>query len=223
MSEKPGAASPLKVAVVTGHHPFDFPNFQDMVRGLAGVNAYIQHMEDFVTDFGEARAKYDAVVFYNMHQHTPGNEAGWYDKKTKPALDELGRTPQGILLLHHAILAYPHWGTWSEIVGIQDRRFEYHHGQKVRTEVFHREHPITRGLEPWEMVDETYDMADAGEGSEILLTYNHPKSMRTIAWTRQFRKARVFCYEAGHCESSWANANFREVVRRGILWTANKI
>ena len=223
MVEKAGATPPLRVAVVTGHHPLDFPNFQAAFRSLAGVDAYIQHMEDFVSDAGNARKGYGTVVFYNMHQHTPGNETNWYDKKTKPALDELGTTPQGIFILHHALLAFPKWPMWSKIVGIQDRSFGYHHGQKVRTEIFRRDHPITRGLEPWEMEDETYDMADAGQGSEILLTYNHPKSMRTIAWTRTFKKARVFCYAAGHDKTAYEDPNFREVVRRGILWTAGRI
>jgi hypothetical protein len=223
MAEKAGTPPPLKVAVVTGHHPLDFSNFRDMFRSLAGTNAYIQHMEDFVSDLGNARGSYDTVVFCNMHQHTPGNETNWYDNRTKPTLEELGTTPQRIFMLHHALLAFPKWPMWPELVGIEDRRFRYYHGQKVRSEIVNRDHPITRGLEPWETVDETYTMADAGEGSEILLTYDHPKSMKTIAWTRQFRNSRVFCYEAGHDGTAYEDPDFREVVRRGILWAAGRI
>jgi len=43
---------------------------------------------------------------------------------------------------------------------------------------------------PWEMIDETYTMADAGEGSEILLTTDHAKSMKTLGWMRQYKNAR---------------------------------
>ena len=73
------------------------------------------------------------------------------------------------------------------------------------------------------MVDETYTMADAGPGSEILLTIDHPKSMKTIAWTRQFKRSRVFCFQSGHDDRTWANASFREVLRRGIHWCAARI
>jgi len=38
------------------------------------------------------------------------------------------------------------------------------------------------------MIDETYTMNDAGEDSDILVTYDQEKSMKTIAWTRQVRK-----------------------------------
>ena len=49
----------------------------------------------------------------------------------------------------------------------------------------------------WDIVDETYNIGDADEDSHILLTTDHPQSMKTIAWTRTFGKARVFCYRGG--------------------------
>jgi type 1 glutamine amidotransferase len=86
-----------------------------------------------------------------------------------------------------------------------------------------RKHPITRGLDSWTINDETYTMADAGEGNEILLTTDHPKSMKTLAWTRACKKARVFCFQCGHDNAAWSNATFREVMKRGIQWCARRI
>lgn len=65
-------------------------------------------------------------------------------------------------------------------------------------------------------------MADAGEGSQVLLSTDHPKSMKTLAWARQYKKARVFCLESGHDNQAWANPHFREILRRGILWCAGR-
>ena len=73
------------------------------------------------------------------------------------------------------------------------------------------------------MVDETYLMNDATEGSQILLTTDHPKSMRTIAWTRQFKNARVYCLESGHDRETYVDPNYRAVLSRGILWSAGRI
>ena len=73
------------------------------------------------------------------------------------------------------------------------------------------------------MIDETYTMADAAASSEILLTGEHPKSMKTIAWARQHSKSRVFCLQSGHDDQTWQNANFREVLQRGIQWVAQRI
>ena len=43
-------------------------------------------------------------------------------------------------------------------------------------------------------------MADAGGDNHILLTTDHPRSMRTLAWTRTFRHSRVFCLQPGDGE-----------------------
>jgi type 1 glutamine amidotransferase len=158
------------------------------------------------------------VLFYFMPIDGPAE-----DGPTKAALEHVGETVQGIFVLHHAILAYPEWPVWNAVVGIEDRRFGFHEDQRMQVEVANPEHPIMRGLTGWEMTDETYTMDNAGPGSEILLTVDHPHSMRTIAWTRQHESARVFCLELGHDNSAWSEPNFRTVVERGIQWVARRI
>jgi type 1 glutamine amidotransferase len=158
-----------------------------------------------------------------MLMETPTDDGlPWYAGTPLTALTELGETEQGLVVLHHAILAYPEWPLWSEIVGIADRDFDYHIGETVQSQIANPDHPITAGIDPWTMVDETYEMPDAGEGSEVLITYDHPKSMKSIAWTRRHRNARVFCYEAGHDDNTYSDESFQEVLRRGILWSAGR-
>lgn len=211
-AEKTGG-KPLRVAVVTGGHPFDVINFHKLFRALPGVDAYIQHMDDFVTTPEKVRDEYDVVVFYHMLMPGPANPI-------KSTLEHLGATEQGILVLHHALLAHPEWPVWSEIVGIANRKFGFYHDQAIPIQVAKPDHPITAGLESWTAEDETYTMADAGEGSEILLTTDHAKSMKKLAWTRVYKKSRVFCFQCGHDNAGWSNPNFREVLRRGIQWCA---
>ncbi len=217
------AHQPVSVAVVTGGHSFDVPHFHRLFRGLEGVEAYIQSIDDFCASPREVRQGYDVVLFYIMMMPMPVNEGQpWYAGQPLTALGELGEASQGIVVLHHALLAYPEWPLWSEIVGIDVRQFGYFIGETVHTEIA-ADHPITHGVPAWTMIDETYTMADAGLGSEILLTYDHPRSMRTIAWTRRYRRSRVFCYEAGHDNACWSDEHFREILRRGILWAAGRL
>jgi len=215
--------TPIRVAVVTGGHSYDVPNFHRLFRALDGVEAYIQSIDDFSASAKAVREAYDVVLFYIMMMPTPENEGlPWYAGQPMTALSELGETEQGIVVLHHALLAYPEWPLWSEIVGIADRRFGYFFAETVSSEIM-GDHPITHGISPWTMIDETYTMASAGEDSRVLLTYDHPHSMKTIAWTRQYHRCRVFCYEAGHDNATWPDPNFREVLRRGVLWAAHRI
>jgi len=209
-------APAVKVAVLTGGHAYDVPNFDKLFQSLAGIQTTIQTMEAFFALPAAQRDAYDALLFYHMLMPTPTGSA-------KEALEHLGSTEQGLLVLHHALLAYPQWPVWSEIVGIADRKFGYHHDQKLHVNVTSVRHPITEGLKSWDMIDESYTMADAGQGSEILLTTDHPKSMKTIGWTRQHKKSRVFCFESGHDNQTWVSPDFREVLRRGLLWCARKL
>ena len=90
----------------------------------------------------------------------------------------------------------------------------------MHMEVVNQPHPITAGLKPWDIIDETYQMADAAEDSSILVTTEYPECMKTIAWTRQYKKSPVFCLELGHDNLSWTHESFRKILQQGILWCA---
>lgn len=219
----------LSVAVVTGGHAHDVPGFHQLFRAIPGADCYIQHMEDFVCDGGRVRDDYDVVLFYNMPQPAPPEGVEGWQSRIAPVLEELGSTSQGIFVFHHAILTYWDWPFWSDVVGIGDRHLRaYHHDEALRVEIADPEHPITRGLSAWDIVDETYEMEEPdtqGEGGDnhLLLTVDHPRSMRAVGWTRTFRQARVFCLELGHDNQAYANNGLRKVVERGIRWCGRKI
>jgi len=215
----------LTLAVVTGGHSYDVPHFHRLFHAIGdGMDVYIQYMDDFASSPAEVRQGYDVALFYIMLMDGPANEGHpWYAGKPKAALEGLGQTPQGIVVLHHAILAYPQWSIWHQLTGITERSFGYHVGETVTSHIVDPDHPITRDLSDWTMIDETYTMTDAGADSHVLLTYDHPKSMKTIAWTRQFGQSRVFNYQAGHDNDSWADASFRALLRRGIFWAGGKL
>ena len=147
----------------------------------------------------------------------------WYAGKPKSVLEELGQTGQGIFMLHHSILAYREWPIWSQIVGFSDLTHDVTMAQTLFVEVEDHEHPITSGVSGWDMVDETYKMCDPEPDSQILLTTKHPTSMRVLAWTRQYKNSRVFCYQSGHDNRTWDNPNFITMLWRGIEWCARRI
>jgi uncharacterized protein len=207
---------PLMIAVITGGHDFEVPEFIQLFRSMPGVDFYPQALENFASDLSGVRERYDALVFYNMHAEPP-------TPKAKAVLESLGEQPQGLVFLHHALLAYPRWEPMGEILGMQDRSFTYWHGEQIRVEIADPTHPVTRGLSSWDMVDETYLMPSTGLDSQILLTTEHPKSMKTLAWTRIYKKARVFAFASGHDREAFTNPNFRTVLHRGIAWAAGKI
>ena len=220
MSPLPKESGKLNVAVIEGFHPFNVPQWHAMFRALEGVHYFQQTIDNWAADWGNCRKDYDVALFYNMNMDM---KASPFADAIDKALRELGDTKQGLVVLHHAILSYPDNPVWSEIVGIKDRAFDYHVDQDLTVEIANESHPIAKDLRPWPLHDETYTMADAGEGSEILFTAQHPKSMKTLGWTRTHRNTRVFCFQPGHDNHAWENVTFREVLLRGIRWAAGKL
>jgi type 1 glutamine amidotransferase len=216
--------SALNVAVVTGGHSYDVIGFRKLFRSLEGLDCYVQHTDDFGSSAEDLRDAYDAVVFYSMMMEEPVDEGlPWYAGTPRAALARLSTTGQGVVLLHHAIVAYPGWDYWRALAGIGEFSNEYYFDQNVPVHVADADHPITRGLADWEMVDETYDMAEPGPGCRVLLTTDHPRSMAALAWIHEHGAARVFCLQCGHDNRAWAHESFRTVLRRGILWAARRI
>ncbi len=218
----PANADKIKTALVTGAHPHDPIALQAAFHSMGDVQVYPQNMEDFAGSPAQTRRAYDVVVFYNMHTQTPEEALGGWQPLARQALEELGETPQGLVILHHAILAYPRWPLWGEVVGLERETFGYHFDQTVRVHVANPDHFITRGLTDWEMVDETYSMPDCDPRSEVLLTIEHPLSMKTVGWTRQYKKSPVFCFQCGHDWQTYGNPSFRTVLWRGIQWVAGR-
>ena len=215
----------LNIAVITGGHAYDVINFHKLFRQLNGVNAYIQHLDDFATSSEAICDSYDVLLFYIMMMEGPSDEGmPGFRGRPKRALERLGQTKQGIVVMHHGLLAYPQWPQWNQIVGIADRTLAgYEHDETLHIEVADRTHPITQGMADWTMVDETYDMANAPSDKQILLTVKHANSMSTIAWAHQYGHSRVFCLQLGHDDQAWADQNFRNVLARGLAWSCGRL
>lgn len=202
----------MKIAVVTGEHGFREKDFDAVFQSMHGIAFVREDLDVFVDD--PNRTEYETVVFYNFHRPYP-TEA---QAETVLGLTERG---QGIVILHHALLAFPEWAAYSDMCGIDDRAdFGYYPRQTLQVQIADAPHPITTGIADWEMGDETYTMKSAGEDSTILLTVKHPNSMDVIGWAREYGNSRIFCLQSGHDNVTYSDPNFRTVLQRGIEWCA---
>jgi hypothetical protein len=215
----------IKSAVITGGHHFDVVAFHHLFRELPGIDAYVQHMADFVTSTPASRALYDALVFYTYLKGELANLGAppGQDDSVRSVLESLGNTSQGIVILHHSLLAFPEWAFWGDVVGMADRTLaQYAHDEAIQVHIADPDHPVTAGLADWTITDETYLMPDAAGDNHILLTTHHPHSMTTLAWTRQHRASRVCCIQLGHDQQSWNDGNFRRLLTQAIMWCAQQ-
>jgi uncharacterized protein len=209
----------LNAAVITEWHPFNVIDFQRLFASFDSFHTYAQSLELLAHD-EENYGAYDVLVFYNLSIPTP--EDG--DPRRRYLERRLGENGGGIILLHHAIANYPDWTFWDTVCGISDRRFKYFPEQTARyTVTGNGDHPVLRGVNDFDMTDETYTMEEPSAANNVVMTTEHPNSMRAIAWTRSFKNSRVFCYQSGHDRSAYENLSFRTVLERGMLWAADRL
>ncbi len=214
--------SKLRVAVVTGAHAFDVVSFHDLFRSFEDCDCYPQTLEDWALDLSRHGDRYAAHVFYNMHTMAPEDAPG--GKRTREAIDALGRGP-GIVVLHHGILAFVQEPVWDAIVGMTGRTIDgYSHDERLGVQVRDGGHPITRGLADFEILDESYDFRGVDStDSQVLLGTEHADCMPTLAWTRSYGESRVFNLVLGHDDQAFSHEIFRTVLGRGILWSAQAL
>ena len=103
----------LKVAVVTGGHPFEVPAFRDMFNRIPNLDVYFEDFDNFAASAKDAVFDfYDVFVFYNMQYWGVLSVRKDMDERIAAALDRLGEREHGILVLHHAILTLPDHQAW---------------------------------------------------------------------------------------------------------------
>jgi type 1 glutamine amidotransferase len=99
------------------------------------------------------------------------------------------------------------------------------------------DHAITRGVKPFQIVDEWYfNIRFAPESKSVtpILKATPPDDKRgtpaakenpgreeIVAWTFEREKGRSFGFTGGHHHKNWGDENFRRLVVNAILWTAN--
>jgi type 1 glutamine amidotransferase len=180
-------------------------------------------MEHFASSSEEIRDSYDAVVFYGMERGEVPEEGAHYAGNTKATLERLVERGQGIVILHHALLAWEKWDRWDQVIGHDERNFRWKPDLELKVQVADKQHPVTSGMADFETIDEGYILHGEHDGqSTVLLTAEHEDIMKEVAWARQVDDSRVFVLTLGDNPKAWSNAGFRDVLGRGIHWVADK-
>jgi type 1 glutamine amidotransferase len=83
-------------------------------------------------------------------------------------------------------------------------------------------HPITRGLSDFEIYDEVYGNFGTQPTIRPLLSTTHPQSSKYIGWTNPFSGSEVLFIQLGHGPETFANPNYRKLLRQGIEWSIKR-
>lgn len=91
-----------------------------------------------------------------------------------------------------------------------------------------RSHPITQGIEDFELVNEQYWVLH-DDYIDVLATTTHPARedqpwhrpvTSPAVWTRQWGEGRIFVATPGHDVETLQHASVRTIIERGLLWAS---
>jgi len=251
----------INLLVITRGHPFERDPFFEMIDSLGFQWSHIEHPA--AQNFFEADniKKYNAILFYDMpglnFESNPNEESFFVNPSEYFKKNFIDRLNDGIgcVFLHHSLAGWPLWDEYSEIVG---GKFLYKPGKVRGVEspdsgyrhfVDYKvmpvgDHPITRGLEEFEIEDELY-LAHVFEDSinPILKSnysfkkdnfysasnalagnlnsnenWNHDDGSNLVGWTKNYKKSAITYLQFGDGVKSYKNENVRNLVRRSISW-----
>ena len=210
------AVTPIRVLVVTGGHTY--PTAFYTVFEQPGI-AWDHAVSSEEAYRGDLRERYDVVVLHDMPKTL--TETGQQHLR---AFAEAGK---GIVVVHHAIVSYPDWEWYRDLIGA--RYFEqpqgarpastYRHDEQMRIAITAR-HPVTEGLAPFTVLDETYKGMWLAPTNTVLLTTDNATGDPPVAWVSAYPRSRVVTIQLGHGPESHRDPSFRRLMLNAIRWTA---
>lgn len=217
----------IRVLVITGGHDFEVEPFFKVFKDNPEITfVAADHPKAHAYFKKDAASNYDVIVAYDMHQEI-SEEA----KKDFLALLQSGK---GLVVMHHAIASYQNWPEYAKIIGakyylekttvdgVEKPRSLWQHDVNIKVEVADKNHPVTKGINDFEIHDETYKLFDVFGDVQPLLTTKEPLSNLVIAWAKSYGPARVVYLQSGHDHFAYENPNFQTILRQAIRWTAKR-
>src|SRR5262249_23230989 len=224
-----------KVLLLSGgqreHHGYRDQAFY-LAAALEDTGRYqVTINEDAAILESPALARYDLIIV-NADRRAPEFK---FSRSQQEALLAWVRAGHGYISIHGADNAAPDWlPAWREMLGgvfSHDTKGGTLPNSKVRKgtyaiRVVNTRHPITRGLNDFELRDELYSAPQRGPGAEPLATTEHAGGTWPVAWARLYGQGRVFHTPLGHRdfgpgkEDPLHNPNLRRMIIQGVDWVA---
>lgn len=188
-----------------------------------------EDIEDFTTD---KVAKHDLLVLNYCNWEKPG-----LSDTAKAGFVKYLKQGGGLIIIHFANGAFhfslPKAGDsdWPEYRKICRRVWDHTPNKsghdpygKFVVDIAKADHPITKGMEPFETVDELYFRQQGDEPIEVLLTAKSKVTGRDepMAFVYEYGKGRVMQTVLGHAAESLRTPGVAELIRRSATWVARR-
>jgi type 1 glutamine amidotransferase len=166
-------------------------------------------------------AKFQVVLlnFYTKGKPDPNEQA-------RDNLKNFVNRGGGLVIFHSTCGSFRDWPEFRDLAGkvMGQGKLEYDKQGPMRVKIANANHPITRGMQPYETNDELYAFLSGRKAVQVLATA-HAKSTGSdepMAFVFDYGKGRVFHFVLGHDVQAIQTDGTAELLRRGTAWAAGR-
>ena len=199
----------LRVLLLIGGHPSHAqPQHYAALAGLLGGEARVDlRMTDNLDVLNPvALAECDVIANYTS----------WLEPSDSQVRALIGaiEAGHGFLGLHAATATFWNSPAYLSMLGAKFARHDPY--RRFRVHIDNRAHPITVGVDDFEVEDELYELEGDLSGAQILASAEgHP-----LLYVRQFGRGRVHYNALGHDVAALGHPSYRRLVLQGLAWVA---
>ncbi len=202
-----------------GHHqPIKMAPYAMAALGNRGINfTYTDRLEDLNP---ANLAKFDGLLLFANWDSIP--------RPQEQALLDYVAGGRGLIAVHCASWCFRNSEPLVRMMGGQ---FWRHTWDTIRPVWVKPEHPALAGTKPVSTLDETY-LHQKLQPDNLVLTErliqpdqakDRPgQTTEPYTWVRTHGKGRVFYTAYGHDQNTWANADFENLLEKGIKWAVGE-
>lgn len=166
-----------------------------------------------------ALAGYDLIVFTLYNRHLPA-----ITPQAQENLLSFVKGGKGFFVQHLASASFKEWPEFGKLCGRHWVMGTSGHGPRsvFEAKIIDRQHPITKGLENFQVDDELYAKLQGNEEIHVLVEADSDWSGRSepLVFTRPYGEGRVVHNAFGHDAKAILNPSVRQIIARGAEWAA---
>ncbi|HEY0826591.1 MAG TPA: ThuA domain-containing protein [Bacilli bacterium] len=234
----PAEEEQTRVLVISGNEAHKWHHWEETApkikRALESDSGIAVDLSFSIDDLAEPHLPdYDVIVLNYCNWQDSMGLSDLSKRNLLSFLDNYG----GLVVLHfsngsfHFSLPEAGESDWPEFRNIVPRVWN-HHGSSghdplgtFTVKVVDYSHPITSGLTEFQVTDELYYRQEGSKPVNVLYSAisSDTGEEEPLAWTTEYKGARVYQTLLGHCGETYAAAEVNETLRRGVLWAAGRL
>jgi len=198
-------------------------------NNILAVIDYVEHfdiMEDFLKDAGfevcvtevrdellpENISKYDVFLDY-MH-------GGKLTTEQTESVIKFVKSGKALVGIHSAAVDK---GS-PEFIKLLGGKYIGHSDEgNSEAKIVDTDHPITEGMEDFEIVDEIYKLDYVPNSFQVLIEGEVEGTNYPICWIKEYGRGKVTFLSLGHGKQAFESPDFQKLVIRMINWSVDKL